>query len=466
MKQNQNNIKKEHRFFSVERSTSLFLGVILFFFGTHTVLLAQNSYDPLHVTLSDLLNMAGENNYEIQISESDAEAARARFRQTNAVFLPQISAEVSGTATTDPVNAFSFKLKQEAFTEADFNTDILNNPDRFDHFSTKFEMRQPLLNPSGFYDRASAKNSFMAVEQEANATREWVRYRIKQAYYRLIVSIEQIQAVETALKAAAENHRNAKNLFEQGMISKADLLAAGVRELEVEKSLIEARNLKEDMEDQLRFMIGIKTGREIIPAETLENPENRYIADLRQEEFTENSLTRSLSYRKDAAENRFRSGKLSFLPSLNAFGVYEMNDDVLFGNSGDNYTIGATLRWNLFSGFEKAGKVLQTKAELKRIDTVLEQKIEEQKLEIRKTRRALEQAQNQLEIANASVDQASEDLRIRSDRYAQGLEKTSDLLSAEAALLRSRLSRLNALFLIQDSISKLELIYENSEINP
>jgi len=465
MKLNQLHSKKGSRFSTVICKVFLLIPLVLTGLSLSGVSEAQNRGGVLHVTLSDLLNMANDNNYQIRISDSDSEAAKARFRQTNAVFLPQISAEISGTTTTDPVNAFGFKLKQEAFTEADFNTDILNNPDRTDHFSTKFELKQPILNPSRFYDRASAKDNFMASRQEVSATREWVRYMIKQAYYQLIVSIEQINAVESALKTAGENHKDARNLFEQGMISKADLLAAGVRELEVEKRLIEARNLRSDMEDQLRFLIGMKDERTVLPAETLDDPDLRYVSGLRESEFKENSLTRSLSFRKDAAENRLRSGKFSFLPSINAFGVYEMNDDVFPGSQGNNYTIGASLRWNLFSGFEKAGKVMQSKAELNRIDAALEQKIEEQKLEIRKAERALGQAQKQLEIAEASIEQASEDFRIRSDRYSQGLEKTSDLLAAEASLLRSRLQRLRALFLIHDSISKLELIYENSEIN-
>jgi len=425
---------------------------------------SQQTEQTKEATLTDLLERAEENNYRIQISSFEEESAKAQYRQTNAVFLPGISAEISGTTTTDPVNAFSFKLKQESFSEADFNTDILNNPDRIDHFSTKFEVRQPLFNPDRIMQRSSVKNRFKAAGEATGATKEMIRYRVKQTYYRLIVSIDQVKTLETALEAARENRRNAENFFEQGMISRADFLSAEVRVIEIESDLLSAEDNIETLQDNLNFLLGMEENVRIMPADSLAEPAEVTVTDIRNGVFTGNSAIRALEYQKTAAEKQLQSGRYSFLPSINAFGAYEMNDDVLLGNQGDNYTIGATLRWNLFSGFEKAGKVMQSKAELNRVNTALVQKREEQKLEIRKAERTLQQAQKQLQLAKASIEQSGEDFRIRSDRYEQGLEKTSDLLAAEAGLLRSRMQRLQALYNIYESVAKLEMIYENEWI--
>ena len=411
-----------------------------------------------------MLERAEENNYQIRISSFEEESAKAQYRQTNAVFLPGISAEVSGTTTTDPVNAFSFKLKQESFSEADFNTDILNSPDRIDHFSTRFEVRQPLFNPDKIVQRSSVRSMYRAAGEATGATKEMIRYQVKQTYYRLIVSIDQVKTLETALEAARENRRNAENFFDQGLISRADFLSAEVRVIEIESDLLSAEDNIETLQDNLNFLLGMEDHTRILPADSLVEPADVTVADIRNGVFTGNSAIRALEYQKTAAEKQLQSGRYSFLPSINAFGAYEMNDDALLGNQGDNYTIGATLRWNLFSGFEKAGKVMQSKADLNRVNTALVQKREEQKLEIRKAERTLQQAQKQLQFANASIEQAGEDYRIRSDRYEQGLEKTSDLLAAEAGLLRSRMQRLQALYNLYESVAKLEMIYENEWI--
>ncbi|MGF1670027.1 MAG: TolC family protein [Balneolaceae bacterium] len=448
-----------------DRTLALILmAFLVLFISLPGVSAAQQAEQIMEASLTDLLELAEENNYRIQISSFEEESARAQFRQTNAVFLPGLSAEVSGITTTDPVNAFGFKLKQEAFTEADFNTDILNNPDRIDHFSTKFEVRQPLFNPDKMMQRSSIKSRYRAAGEMTGATRQRIRFQVKQSYYRLIVSIEQVNVLETALEAAREIRRNTENFFEQGLISRADYLSSEVRVIEIESDLLAAEDNIETLQDNLNFLLGIQDNLRILPSDSLSEPADATLREVRNGVFTGNSVIRALEFQKTAAEKQLQSGRFSFLPSINAFGAYEMNDDVLLGNQGDNFTIGATLRWNLFSGFEKAGKVMQSKAELNRVNTALVQKREEQKLEIRKAERMLQQAQKQLQLANISIEQTGEDFRIRSDRYEQGLEKTSDLLTAKAGLLRSRLQRLHALYNLYESMAVLEMIYENEWI--
>jgi outer membrane protein TolC len=81
-------------------------------------------------------------------------------------------------------------------------------------------------------------------------------------------------------------------------------------------------------------------------------------------------------------------------------------------------------------------------------------------MEIKQARRSVKQAQKQFDFADASVEQAAEDFRIRSDRYQQGMETTSDLLQAEARLSQARLQRLNTLYQYNISIARLELLLE------
>lgn len=155
-----------------------------------------------------------------------------------------------------------------------------------------------------------------------------------------------------------------------------------------------------------------------------------------------------------------RASRFNFVPSINLFGSYELNDEVPFGSQGDSYMIGATLRWNLFSGFSNVGKVMESKAELKKAELAYESKRFRNKLKIQQTQRSLEQAKTQLRFAEMSVEQAAEDFRIRNNRYEQGLEKTTDLLQSETKLLQARFQRLNAIYQYNLSLAMLELLLE------
>lgn len=416
------------------------------------------------MSLPEVLAMTEEANFRVRMAEADMDIARSQYRQTNAAFLPQLSFEETGIRTNDPLSVFGFRLKQEAVTAADFNPATLNAPDPYNNFSTKFEVRQPLLNADMLFKRGAMKNQLSAAEEQFKGTLAYARFQVKDTYYRLVLMMEQLDAIEKSLTAARENERQAGNFLEQNMISKADYLAAKVRMLELESRKSQVQNQLLTVQDNLNFLLGIEEEIKIVPSDSMETP--RISEDqLEDVKPTANSELRALDYRVSAAEQMLRSSKFSFVPSINLFGNYEFNDEVLLGTKGESYMVGATLKWNLFSGFSKVGKVMENKAQLNKAKIAYESRSFKNRLDIEKAKRSISQAQVQLDFAESSVEQAAEDYRIRIDRYEQGMEKTTDLLAAEAKLSQSRFQRLDALYQYHSSLATLELLLER-EITP
>ncbi len=83
------------------------------------------------------------------------------------------------------------------------------------------------------------------------------------------------------------------------------------------------------------------------------------------------------------------SGKMKFLPRLNAFGSYELYDTEIFNASANGYTVGAQLSWNLFDGYKSIGKKQKTKADYKKSEIELDQYKAQSQLEFNKTNRCL-----------------------------------------------------------------------------
>ena len=416
------------------------------------------------MTLSDVLAMTEEANFQVRMAEADVDIARSRYRQTNAAFLPQLSIEETGIKTNDPLSVFGFRLKQEAVTTADFNPARLNAPDAYNNFTTKFEVRQPVLNSDMLFKRAAVKDQLNATEEQFKGTLEYARFQVKDTYYRLLLVTEQLEAIDKSLEAARENERQAENLFEQDMISRADYLAARVRMLDLESRKSQVQDQLFSVQDNLNYLLGMDKNIKIIPSDSMETP--RFTADhLGEAEPAENSELRAVKYRVSSAEQMLRSAKFSFVPSVNLFGNYEFNDEVLLGTEGESYMIGATFKWNLFSGFSNIGKVMESKAQLNKAKIAYESSSFKNRLEIEQAKRSIKQAQVQLDFAESSVEQASEDYRIRNDRYEQGMEKTTDLLAAEAKLFQARLQRLDALYQYHSSLAQLELLLER-ELTP
>lgn len=411
------------------------------------------------MTLEEALGITEEASFEIRMAEADMERVRSQYRQTNASFLPQLSIEETGVSTNDPLNVFGFKLKQEVVTQADFNPSRLNDPDAYDNFTTKFQARQPLFNADALFQRRAVKKQLEAAKEQLEGTLQHVRYQVKDTYYQLQLADKQLEVIKKSLDTARENERQAENYYEQEMINKADYLAAKVRVLELESRQSKVRDQLQTVQDNLRYLLNIDEDITIVATDSLRlrpGVSDRMI----DAENATNSRLEAMQYRMSSAREMLRSSKFNFLPSINLFGSYEFNDEVLFGTGGDSYMIGATLKWNLFSGFKNVGKVMESKAQLKKAELAYESTLFKNKIEIQQAQRSLEQAQEQLRFAESSVEQAAEDFRIRKNRYEQGMEKTTDLLQAETKLLQSKLQRLNALYQYNLSLATLELLME------
>ncbi len=412
------------------------------------------------LSLSEALSLAEKQNYRIRQAEQQINITRAQFRKTNALFLPQLSIEEQAVTTTDPLQAFGMKLKQEQVTAADFNPQVLNDPDRITNYATSFKVEQPLFNLDQWYQRSALDKKVEGSRQQWHRTQYGVRFQVKRTYYTLILQKARRAVIDTALAAAQKHLQQAEDYYQEGMINKASMLSARVRVNNLQSKRLEARHQQQNQEDQLRYLIGLEDETAIRLTDSLDlspvsSPLNAYRSaiDMRSD-------IRALKYRVDAARDMLSASRLAFVPSINLFGRYEFNDDQLLGTQADNYLVGATLQWDLFSGFKNIAGVQQSRHELEKAKLAYIDQTRQSRTEVRKVYRSLQDAREQVEIAEVTMEQAAEDLRIRSNRFEQGMEKTTDLLRAEVQLEEARMKRLQALYKYNTNLAKLEFLLE------
>ncbi len=421
---------------------------------------APDTTRTLELSLNEAVTTALDESFPVRSAEAEAKRARARKRQTLGVFLPRITASEEVAATTDPVNAFSFKLKQERFTQSDFQVGALNDPDRIDHFSTKAQVEQPILNLDGLFQRRAASDAARAASFAEERTDEVVTFRVKKGYYGLVLAERRLGVIDSALTAARENRRQAEALFDQGIINRADVLAARVRVSELESRRTRAVADRRTAADRLRFLLGVSEAVDVQPTDSLEL-ERALIDTVSVAQINQTrSDMRAVRSRADAAEEQVRAEWMAFVPTLNARGSYGWYDDQAFGSAGQSYTVGAALTWDLFSGFQQIGGVQEAEARLQQSRIQVEQKSLQNQVDVAEALRDLRASRQQIDQAETAVDQAEESLRIRADRFAEGLARTTDVLQAEATLAERRLAYLQALYDHNLAVYRLELLTE------
>jgi outer membrane protein TolC len=157
----------------------------------------------------------------------------------------------------------------------------------------------------------------------------------------------------------------------------------------------------------------------------------------------------------DAYNKMYQSKKLNFLPRLNAFGTYEIYDDKIFGTDAEGYLIGVQLSWNIFDGYKSIGKLEKSRAEYNHSGLELEQYISQSQMELSVANRKVLDAYNTVNNKRNGFLQSKEAYRIRSDRFAQGLEKANDLLQSETQSSMKELEYYQSIY--EYTLSKLNL---------
>ena len=417
--------------------------ILIFAFGMlfSTSLLSQ---EVKSITKSEVLSKVLEENRSLKISEQEYLKAQADYRQTNSVFLPNITASHSGIATTNPLMAFGSKLNQGILTAGDFNPDLLNNPDEVTSFATIFQVQQPLINLDGFYQRKAAKHKMNAVELQALRTRDYLTFEVEKSYMQLQLAYKAVDVFDKTYDLTIENQKVAKNSYEQGYLQKADLLSVEVRVNEVQNQLQSAKSNVENTSDYLSFLMNEKDPMVLIPSDSLSinalaNPFSIMVSEDRAD-------IRAMQLSTEAYEAIYKSVKMAFLPSLNSFGSYELYDKNIFQGSSNGYLVGASLNWNLFDGYKNIGKSQKTKAQYDQSVLEYEQYVSQSRLDLNKANRMLLDADNKLKSTSLALEQSKESLRIRTNRFKEGLEKTTDLLLAETQYAQKQLEYYQTIF--------------------
>ena len=340
--------------------------------------------------------------------------------------------------------AFGSKLNQSILTQNDFNPDLLNNPSTTQNFATRFEIQQPIVNLDGIYKRKAAKNKMSAMVLQTERTSDYLEFEVHKAYMQLQLAYKAVGVLNKALEAAKSNKKLADDKFKQGYLQRADVLSVEVRVTEIENQLQTARSHVKNASNYISFLINDSEDVIYKPIDSLIaiplNPKNNT-------QISENRADiKAMQLASNAYENLTKAEKLTFLPSLNAFGSYELYDNEIFKGDANGYIIGAQLNWTLFEGYKRFGKVQKSKAEYEKSKLQYQQYISQSQLELNKAKRAFLDAENKLKLTTLALQQSEEALRIRTDRFKEGLEKTSDLLLAETQFSRKELEYYQTIF--------------------
>lgn len=410
------------------------------------------------ISLEDAIGSALTNNTQIKLAQSDEKIALAKYNQTDAVYLPQVSFSYAALITNNPLNSFGFKLQQQGIKQSDFNPELLNNPSNTGDFVTKLDVMQPIINPDQWYMRKGAQKQVELYQLQTQRGKDFIRFETEKAFLQLKFVYESVKVLEEALAAAKSVYTFTNNRFEQGLVQKSDLLNVQVQLRSIEANLSTAKSNIRNASDYLGFLMGEKAGIIYIINESNATsvPVNVDSLPLDRADF------KAMQTAIEATELMIESGRKSYLPKVNAFGTFQFNDYAMFGFGSNAYFAGVQLSWDIFKGFRTKNTIATQVAEKNKLAQQLDDQIAQGNLALNKAQRDMSDIQFSILQHQAAVIQAEEAFRILDNRYQQGLVNTTDVLMAQTQLSQQKLNLAQANFNKQVNIAQLQLLTTSS----
>lgn len=395
-------------------------------------------------------------NPQREVSSARIEQAQAAVKQATNSRLPQLNLSFQVSRSDNPLNVFGMKLQQRQATFADFGfADMgmpinhkprdLNQAKARNDFNTAIELLLPIWNGGKIAGYKQQAQAMLAAAKDGDiAVQQMLTFYVYEAYEGVHASRSFIQVAEQALKASEAYITTTKNLVEQGIVVRSELLSAQAHHAEVELMLEQAKNHELLALDGLRSLMGLDPTADL----DVSNRVNISLPTDDLNQLTQMALSfnpqlqamRNQTYASQAAAKVVKS---DMYPSVNFMARNDWNDDNL-GLGESSYTLAAVAKWKV-TDFGVTGRAVdRANAETKEAQAATKAKEQEIRLELLKAWREYQTSQKKVASNKAAVEYAEEAQGLIARRYETGVATMTEVLASQTQLDKARAELVNA----------------------
>ena len=394
------------------------------------------------LSLQDCLQKAHDNNPVLKSSLWDSRIAQTNSRLAAASTYPKIDTQIGYTMQLEPqavkISGITAETEESNFAFAG----IAANYTIYD-----FGRRDARIKKANAYTEA-ASQSFIFSSSD-------VALQVIEAYFGILEAGRLIQAANEEVVQITEHRRVAQVLFEEGVVTRNDVLQAEVRLASARQKLLAATNRHENVWLLLNFLTGSEPDFRGEP-----NEATTVSGDIQKITGTAGSLgnRHDIKAQKQmlaASEFEVRENMQNYIPEIyTRLGMDYVQNDKVREQAIYSATIG--IRVNLFDGYaSEAARSTAVKQRSKQQDAL---RLTEQRalLEITTARNDANLAQKQIAVAEAAIRQSEENLRINKERYQERVGIASEVLDAQTLVTQTKTDYYRALYGYRTATARLQ----------
>jgi outer membrane protein len=330
---------------------------------------------------------------------------------------------------------------------------IVVSQNYFNTYNLRLGVQQPLF--TGFRLQAGAESARM-LEQSAGRDLEKDRaefiFAVKSAYWGLARAREIETVVDETIRQVGEHLKDVRAFFEQGLVTKNDVLRTELELSNAEIMRIDARNAAEVALSSLDSLLGLALDTDVDLTTSPESQASRLPA---AEEIPAGAVPADRPDLK-AAELRIKASELNlkavrggFYPQVMLSGnYYYLRPNARFMPALDQFKgtwdVSLSVSFDIWNWGLTRSQTEQAKAQVAQARDARKILEDQAALEVTQSRLSLARARDKVPVAGQAVALAEENLRMTRERFKQGVALNTDVLDADAALLQAKVNRTQA----------------------
>ena len=270
-----------------------------------------------------------------------------------------------------------------------------------------------------------------------------VEKQTEQYYWQLVSLQEKVKTIEAVQTLLADIHKDVDVAVRAGVAMRNDMLQVQLRQNDIESKKVKLNNGINNVRMLLAQYCGINSTQFSVKSAEIKNvPSIQVIKQDCNQALQETAEYKLLNKQVEATKlmRKMEIGKN--LPTVGVGAGYNYHN--LLDNDRAFGMVFATVSVPISDWWGGSHAIRRKKIEQQKAEEQLADNSELLKIRMQNAWNNVEEAYQQLQIANRSIEQAEENLRLNRDYYKAGTSKMSDLLEAQLLYQQSLDNRVDA----------------------
>ncbi len=404
------------------------------------------------LSLEEAIRAGLEASPGLHASRMRLESSTAKAREAAATRLPSLKLGAGYTRLSE-VPPFAVNLPGAP-------EPIVVSENFFNAWNLWLSVQQPLF--TGFRLQAGTESARMlerSAGQDLAKDRADLIFSIKAAYWGLARAREFAAVVEESIGQVGEHLKDVRAFFDQGLLTKNEVLRTELQLSNTELLAIDARNGVEVARTSLCTLLGLPLETDfdlttIAESQASRTPDADVAGDAGARTLVETALAsrpeiQSADFRIKASEAGLKAARSGWFPQVFLAGnYYYLRPNSRYMPAQDRFhgtwDVALSVSFEVWNWGRTKNQTEQAKAQLAQARDARELLEDAAVLEVTQSRLALVQARDKLRVAGQAVGQAEENLRMFRERFRQGVALNSEVIDAELLLFQAKTARTQA----------------------